>query len=68
MGPVACIIKFEYCTIIKDAKIWIITLESPIMLLESSITLLESPIILLENIYSTGFTHDDHLLMIVICL
>jgi hypothetical protein len=47
--------------IVNDATSWSITLES-------SITLLESSILLLENNYSTGITHDDHHMMIVMCL
>jgi hypothetical protein len=42
--------------IVNDPTSWSITLESSIMLLESSI-------MLPENIYSTGFTHDDHMTM-----
>ncbi len=43
-------------------------LESSIMLQESSIMLQESSIKLLENIHSAGVSHDDHHMMIVMCL
>jgi hypothetical protein len=38
------------------------------MLLEASIMLLELSIMLIENIYSTGVSHDDCHMMIVMCL
>ncbi len=54
-------------TIVKWTTSWSITLELSIMLLESSIMhpeqsimLLEPSFLLLENIYTTGFTHDNH--------
>ncbi len=43
-------------------------LRSSSALLESSIMLLESSIALLENIYSTGISHDNRHVMIIICL
>jgi hypothetical protein len=45
----------------------ILLLELPIMLLESSIMLLELPIMLLENMYTTGITHHDCYMMIIVC-
>jgi hypothetical protein len=44
------------------------TLELSVTRLELLITLLESLIMNLENIYSTGITHDNHHMMIVIGL
>jgi hypothetical protein len=46
----------------------IMLLELSIILLELSIKPLELSIMLLENIYSTGITHDDCHMLIVICL
>jgi hypothetical protein len=43
-------------------------LRSSITLLESFIMLLELSIMLLDNMYSTGITHDNHHMMIIICL
>ncbi len=43
-------------------------LQSSVTLLESSIMLQESSIKLLDNIHSAGVSHDDHHMMIVMCL
>ncbi len=56
---VACTIK--NMTILIENTSWSHTLES-------SVTLLMLSIMLLENIYSTGVPHDDHHMVIVICL
>ncbi len=45
----------------NDATIWSI-------ILQLSITLLESSIMLPKDIYSTGITHNDHHMTIIICL
>jgi hypothetical protein len=43
-------------------------LRLSIMLLDSSIMLLELAMMLPENIYSTGITHEDRHMAIVMCL
>jgi hypothetical protein len=68
-------LHYKNITVVNDASRviseWCHNLEhhsqSSITLLESSIMLLELSVMLLESIYSTGITHDDLHMKIIIC-